>query len=415
MNHKVYRGKGDELSIIYLCLGGLILSVHFDYINIGGIISLSQVMSYISILILFTKLSITGAKNEKYKLILDKKSIDIIQIGTIIIIYFIVFSFDSINKSIGGAATLFKFCIDIILFGIVPYVISINIFRRYKNLNVSKIMNFVIKLNVIIIFVQSILYNFMHIYIKLPYQVISWGSTEGRPLGLFSEPAHVGSLFICILLLDKNVIIREKRWIILSILSLILTQSPTNIVISATILIKLLISIGFNLRKLFIVCGILTIMITSGIKDSNYHIERISNIVSGDINEVDGSTFGRVYKGFIVFSNMPLDKKLIGIGIDNELESIQYSSRSKYYSRLLENVSYFSGIGYELVTYGIVGFLIINIFYYLLLGKNNLLFFIVFEILRIGTGLNYTSSILPLYIIMSRMLKNEKLKKEDLK
>lgn len=117
--------------------------------------------------------------------------------------------------------------------------------------------------------------------------------------------------------------------------------------------------------------------------------------------KADQSLMVRVYKGIYIYNNMDNYEKLFGINFGNIDEIKKYIYDPQYYENFTDQIEYMSGIGYELISFGLIGFLIINIFYYKVLNaKKNKYFFIVFELMRFGINLSYMSSIMILFLIL---------------
>lgn len=377
----------------------IILATHFIYLYVFSNIALSHIMIYLSLLIMVFYVS-NKLLSRKKRFYFKKEYKYIILITIVLIIYFIMFNFEYFTSNY---IELPKLIFYLIMFWFIPYVfIEIAYQEKFNLKKFENIYFYCIMINVIFIFIQFIGFYIFNIYFELPYQTIYWDSVI-RPVGFFGEPAHFGSFCLGIVMYDDKFFKHNIRNIILVVVALVISGSVVNIITSTIIILKLIKSL--NLKKKFIM-GVL--ILSGGIIIASFNLDlftRLEYALQTDINEIDGSTLVRVYKGPIIFNNMDLEEKIIGLGIGNESRISEYINNSRLYRLFLGDMQdYFSGLGYEMVFFGIFGLLILNLFYYIYLGKNNTLFFIGFEILRLGTSISYPSPIIPMYIILYQIL-----------
>lgn len=383
----------------------LIVATHFIYLYVFSNIALSHIMIYFGVLIML--LYVVNKLASRKKVFYLKKIYKYIIIITIIlIIYFILFNFEYFTSN---HIELPKLIFYLTMFWFTPYIFMEILYQEKFNLkNIENIYFYCIMINVIFIFIQFIGFYIFNIYFELPYQTIYWDNII-RPVGFFGEPAHFGSFCLAIVMYDEKFFKYNIRNIVLIIIALVISGSVVNIITSTIIILKLVKSL--NLKKKFII-GVLILSV--GITIASFNLDlftRLEYALQTDINKIDGSTLVRVYKGPIIFNNMNLGKKITGLGMGNERVIPEYINNSRLYSLFLGDMQeYFSGLGYEMVFFGVVGLLILNVFFYIYLGKNNTLFFIGFEILRLGTSISYPSPIIPMYIILYQTLNFKKRK-----
>jgi hypothetical protein len=114
----------------------------------------------------------------------------------------------------------------------------------------------------------------------------------------------------------------------------------------------------------------------------------------------DASSLYRIKRPIRIF--IANEKKLFGVGIKNEKEIEKLIKKTNYDQNELYTKSpmYMNGFFKELNFFGIVGGILLNILYVLILIKKKIYFGIGFMILRIGNGISYNSGIIILYILL---------------
>ncbi|EOU1697810.1 hypothetical protein LTX13_002038 [Clostridium perfringens] len=255
---------------------------------------------------------------------------------------------------------------------------------------------------------QLVLFNFFGVVLQYNTQrIYDHGSL--RPAGLFTEPAFIGAYSIILLSLSAKEYINKKSLILITSIILITTGSAISILVSALLILKFLF-IKRKDKKIITLFLIILLCLPTGISiflNTNQGM-RIKSLI--DNTNYDGSAIVRVYKGIYIFNQFDFEKKLFGVNFGNYNETDKYIENSgKYYDSFKSTGEYMSGVGLELVHFGLIGFLILNIFYaYVLRANRNIFFFIAFEILRIGSNLSYMSFIMILFLIMSNLnIKNQ--------
>ncbi|MGU8352507.1 hypothetical protein ACV3NO_10110 [Clostridium perfringens] len=233
------------------------------------------------------------------------------------------------------------------------------------------------------------------ISLVLNYQTAFRGNIF-RPCGFFGEPAHLGIFLVALITLKKDIFIENLKFIFITIILLILTGSSVNLMVSILLVIKIML-IYKNKKKLIVYLPILLLVLNLFIYIFPNQFQRNFTVFK-NVENTDDSTILRFYKGFIVFKSLDFKEKLLGAG-EGDTDYI-YKIPSEYFELFNENLDYFSGIGGEIVYLGLIQSILLNIFYYYILGKNNKYFFVSFEILRFGASISYNSIIIPLFVIL---------------
>ena len=373
----------------------LIIGSFFTSLCIIGNLSVNIVFSIFSIILVFIFLIL----NIKKVISLEVKRTNIIPVFFILIYFTIYFCF---NKNFSqNYLELFKMYI---------YMISIYCFFKIgleiKSFNTEKLKKIYIiflKLNLAIAVLQLVLFNVFGIVLQYNTQrIYDHGSL--RPAGLFTEPSFIGAYSIILLSLSVKEYIDKKKLILITSLILITTGSAVSILVSILLIFKFLFIKRKNKKiiTLFLIILLCLPTATSIFLNTNQGM-RIRSLI--DNTNYDGSAIVRVYKGIYIFNQFDFKKKLFGVNFGNYNETDEYIDNSgKYYDSFKGTGEYMSGVGLELVHFGLIGFLILNVFYaYVLKANKNIFFFIAFEILRMGSNLSYMSFIMILFLIMTNL------------
>ncbi|MDY2981633.1 MAG: hypothetical protein SOR81_08545 [Fusobacterium sp.] len=262
------------------------------------------------------------------------------------------------------------------------------IIKKY-NKKINQIYFKILNLNLFVFFVQIILINFFKKSYLLPWQSIDLK----RGMGLFCEPSHFAT-YIMLILIQKSKL-NLKRVILLSIV-LILMKSFVGYIVLLFILFKYILE---KIKKRdFIIIFIPILLLSNVVFNYLKTDERLIKIK----NSKDISTILRVNKGFRVFTKLPISKKIIGVGIENDKENKYYAQKTNYekIQAYEDAYYYYNGIFKEIIEMGIIVGILLNVYYYKVFGSNNLYFFICFEIMRLGGGLNIRSLYLFFIIVL---------------
>ncbi|ELC8383138.1 hypothetical protein ACV3MX_08475 [Clostridium perfringens] len=275
-------------------------------------------------------------------------------------------------------------------------MIAIKIYKnKFKSINVIKIYLIIAKINIYLAIIQFGVNKISGISLVLNYQTAFRGNIF-RPCGFFGEPAHLGIFLVALITLKKDIFIENLKFIFITIILLILTGSSVNLMVSILLVIKIML-IYKNKKKLIVYLPILLLVLNLFIYIFPNQFQRNFTVFK-NVENTDDSTILRFYKGFIVFKSLDFKEKLLGAG-EGDTDYI-YKIPSEYFELFNENLDYFSGIGGEIVYLGLIQSILLNIFYYYILGKNNKYFFVSFEILRFGASISYNSIIIPLFVIL---------------
>ena len=126
-----------------------------------------------------------------------------------------------------------------------------------------------------------------------------------------------------------------------------------------------------NFIKIFVivvcVLGVGAVALRNGQLDNvMVVIQRFTKTLSGD--NVTNSSQLRMMKGFTTFLALPLPQKIFGIGFGNYLAAVPLISRSATINMI--NSEYMNTVSYILVSAGIIGFIIMALFFIRLFRNN---------------------------------------------
>lgn len=373
-----------------------IIAIQFNYVYVKKNLSLAFLFMVIA-LIIQTIYILRDSFKQRYGFLINSKISNGIKWILILQIIIIVFNFKVFSNNF---IEFIKFNIFIMGYWIIPYYCIFIYLKNSPNkaMRVIKIYILIVVVNVYFALIQFSFYELFKISLALPYQVLERGIIF-RPAGFLGEPAHLGVLILPILSFSRIMIKKQRVNIILATIILFLSGSTVNLIVALLLSIKLIFSFKFNNKNIIfiITISIISVMFLEMFPEQ---FQRHKTVFEKDLNSVDNSTVLRIYKGPIIFRNLPIDKKITGVGIGNEREAISYVSKSHYFNLFSNNMDYFSGVGYELVILGIVIMCILNIIYYKFIGIKNLYFFIGFELMRIGSSISYNSEVIPMFIVI---------------
>lgn len=267
--------------------------------------------------------------------------------------------------------------------------------RRYDN----KLIDFhygLLMLSSVIIWIQFI-GSLWGANLVFPWQKIELGISDiwrNRPAGIFGEPAHMGEYALFALAYSKEELYKKKKGLNFLIFSLLMTFSVASWVSAILIFIKIKVLEGFNKRALInIILSLLVIIFFIILLKDFEQFERINLFLK---KEGDPSTFERIIAGDVVYGNLNLTEKLLGIGPgDIGIITFRYYNDIRYYN-LIINREIRSGLFTELISYG----LLFVIFYKLLFLLNliGLKYLLLILLIQIGSGVTINNPFLGVYI-----------------
>lgn len=205
---------------------------------------------------------------------------------------------------------------------------------------------------------------------------IRYASIAGylKPNGFLCEPAHCAQCFfvaILVLLFGNH---REKNDVKIALfisIGMVLTMSTSG-------MLYLMFSWGMwcfkeskrNFIKILVIvcCGFVlgAMTLKSGKLDSVLVvIQRFTQTLSGD--NITNSSQLRMMKGFTTFLALPLLQKIFGIGFGNYSAAIPFFNSSAEIN-MIDN-EYMNTVSYILVSAGIIGFIIMTLFFIRLFRK----------------------------------------------
>lgn len=216
----------------------------------------------------------------------------------------------------------------------------------------------------------------------------SWQTPTFRPSGLVGEPSHLALLFSPVLFFRGRWFScnRLRTWLLFIVFtSLVLSHSPLCIVLLFFVLCKFLKSKKFIVFVCFMLFLVFVSSTDVGHSYVEYFIRRSSNINS------EGSFSLRVKKGPSVFVNQISHSLVLGKGPFGYRETVVSSGLASG-SPVAD--AYISGHFYEINSYGLLNWVIINILTIMILKKYTtewLWFYIFLFLLKLGTEFMFFS------------------------
>ena len=283
--------------------------------------------------------------------------------------------------------------IILLLYSIIIYLILNNSFVKAKNF--IRIYEFILYLNLIIMIIQIAFYLLLNVEIIFPWQPNKFSSL--RMFGLMSEPSHNFLLYFPWLIVKEDKKFRKK--FLVSFLITILTASANVFLLFVFFLFRNIKNLKIRqiskiIQYMFI---IFLIVIILSILDPN-SINIINRLQRININE--GSTFSRVFKGFVIFSNSKIQHVFFGYGTGNVIESVNnYSGKFNHLVKL--EGEYMSGFFVNIFSIGIIGVIFYYVFLFKLMNKELKKIFIYIIIYSFVAGSSFFNYSFYTLIILS--------------
>lgn len=273
--------------------------------------------------------------------------------------------------------------IILFLFSIIIYLILNKSFVKLKNF--IRIYEIILYLNLIVMIIQIVFYFLLSVKIIFPWQVDTFSFL--RMSGLMSEPSHNFLLYFPWLIVKEAKKFRKK--ILVSFLITILTASSNVFLLFIFFFFRNIKNLKIQkiskiIQYMFI---IFLIIIIFSILDAN-SVSIINRLQRIDINE--GSTFSRVFKGFVIFFNSKIQHVFFGYGTGNVIESVNnYSGKFNYMVKL--QGEYMSGFFANIFSIGIIGVIFYYVFLFKLMNKELKKIFIYIIIYSFVSGSSFFS------------------------
>lgn len=370
---------------IYLIFLAVVFSSIFVYVKVFGVLTteiaviITIIVSCINFLYIFNKKGI------------KRKNIVLLLFTIIISIYLLINFMFTKSTSFFNTFKLIIYCFTYYFF------IKINLDDVICNDRkiINRIVNIYLGLIYINIFwgiVQVVSYRYLNIVLSYPSQVITLNGVV-RLTGLFGEPAHLGLFCLPLTLFNREFYINRYKFIVLLVFSLMISNSTVCLIVAVSIFLKLFLFISNKKKVMLIIITTIAILVASNMFD----LSRYTSSLTG----ADTSSMARIEKWKVVYNNMDPVQKLIGIGMDSDTE--EYLRNDFNYSKYLVYLDYYPGFGQELIYLGIMGFILFNIYYLYLFNYKfkNILFFICFECMRLGSSITFNSNIMVMFLILS--------------
>lgn len=302
---------------------------------------------------------------------------------------------DNINEYI-------KYISNILFIMFFPYIII----KRMSKENRRKILKVyvgIVKLNIVITIIQFLL-------IKKGINHNFFWQYATRPSGLLAEPSFQFSLYLPLIYIFLKTNFISNIWKILIYISLFITMSFSNLVCCLLLIISDYRNIWKNIKTVLIFIPILFIVLAINLGSGNNKLNDIENInrerLKKSMRLETGSAKIRLIRPIRIF--LENENILFGVGIKNEKKIIELIKKTNYDGESVYEVSplYMNGFFKEFIFFGAIGGILLNLFYYILFGKNCMLVFIAFFLLRVSGGTGYNSGIILIYIILINIVKS---------
>lgn len=193
-----------------------------------------------------------------------------------------------------------------------------------------------------------------------------------RPSSFFSEPASFSQYVIpalCLYLSKKQT---KKNQIAIYVMLVGIIISTSSLGILSAFLAWIITLYRRTEKNLIKILGGIILLITIGfitINVNSYVSDSMSKIFGGEVN---GKTDDRVYRGFAIFSQIPLEYKLFGIGLGNAEKIIKENAITTIYdSRWYTTYDYYNNISSALIYGGVVGGIAFILAFGVFLRKND--------------------------------------------
>ncbi len=275
------------------------------------------------------------------------------------------------NMSSTSTHNLMIFVDAIIIFGaITEGVLNSDIF--------IKIYDICAKLAIVFLFIQVIMFYGMHVIIsgKIPFlelqadlfdrSVLTYAS-YARFSSFFIEPSYYAQFiapYLAIVLYGYKSIVKQNfLWAIIVSGSMILNVSGTSVVILAIVWSTyILFEIGKMSRKKAIgILVLIVLLVIAAIFALN--MPGVNAMISGLTDSSSHKTLNRVTRGFVIFKDLPLYEKIFGIGFQNISNTCDFYNISEGNIMQNGNNEYCNDIGMLLLSFGILGVMILFILF----------------------------------------------------
>lgn len=265
-----------------------------------------------------------------------------------------------------------------------------------------------------LVYIQYIGIIFFHKYIffwfkKLPLHVAMDNSTflnniiysintgDYRPSGIFTEPAHFAQYILPMLII--TIFLKKNIKLEIFFLGAILISGSSNGIISLVVIIIIQLLLLIKTKKYLIpVYCLLFISFFIIYAKLGLHQTIMEKFLGFGSSISHTSANLRIYRGFNLFSQLPMVFSILGVGGGSIISIIKKIELTDYYSFAGD---YINSISYLLISYGIIGFTlyILSFKEYIFSKKytiTNLVMIIILFVL-LSTSSLYVS---PIYLLM---------------
>ncbi len=282
-----------------------------------------------------------------------------------IFIYAVVVYYLSYNSSIIPLSEIQTFLTFLVFFYYVRPG-NYNLFvKLYKKTAVVCLLMF---------YVQFISYHFLGYSISgilkiLPLEIYSnnadWVSDHDaseRLCSFFSEPSHF--IYFLMPLICLELCKSKKNWLFISILVLtVLLSTAGTGLLALTVVVTVWYLSGLNFKekgnipKMILLAFLIAISIGVFLR-TNVASEMLERTSEMSIEYEGGSRSGfmRLWRGYYVYSEMPLQKQIIGLNNPDLLK--EYEARTVFSGTFAEGDRYYNGMSTLLTRQGIIGFVL---------------------------------------------------------
>ena len=363
----------------------LLILFSFAIYNTGVPALILNAISIISFLLL--------AKNKKYNL--DANAlIEILIIYSSIFLLFFYWSSNelfNLNEFIRSFSIFFVYSFLFIVF-----------FDNYENFsnnkNIIQIYKIFILVNFALVIFEFLLQISLNIKLIFPWQ----SPRYTRISGIMSEPSQNATLYFPLLFDNKMFTTTFKILMMTSLL--LLTASGSFVVVYIFFLFSLINKTKLTVTRILsiLIIILLLIFLIANLDLTNLKLfQRVSRI-----SIWEGSSFTRLFKGFILFENNGLVNNLLGDGLGNSILTVSRYS-GEYYQLVNLEGEMMSGVFSNIFNYGLSLTLFIYFFMYQKLKTKKMqVILIILIIFTLYSGEGFSNYVFYNLIFISSIIRN---------
>lgn len=230
-----------------------------------------------------------------------------------------------------------------------------------------------------------------------------------RSSSIFLEPSHFAEYIAPLLAIELFKNTKVNIWALGLTITLLLLRSGNGMIILSLIWIIWVFQRIRYTKGVITKLLVLTFIFATTISIVTFYIK--SEIGIAMVERTQGlsdstSAFMRIYRGYIVYNELPLFNQIFGLNSDNLDSTITWLGLSQYFE---EGDLYFNGIQYILLTGGVIGLVLFLLFIHSIYNHNNILGKTILLLLVVlsFTSSNYMSVSMFFYISLALFYKIE--------